>query len=297
MQKHYIYLDPVLLSKLSNLNLVARLVVEGFITGLHRSPYQGFSVEFSEYRKYCPGDNLRHLDWKVLAKSDRYYIKRFQEETNLKATILLDASGSMGYKSGVLTKFQYACYAAASLAYLMIRQQDSVGLVVFDTDLRTFIAPHANPRHLKNILLALEQEKTGSETSLSSVFHTLAQRLKRRGLIIVLSDLFDDPEAVMHGLAHFRHKKHEVILFHILDPYEKEFPFEDLTEFLDIETGQTMPVYPRLIRESYIRECEKFCEEYRIRCAQHGIDYVQLITSIPLDILLVNYLSKRSRLG
>jgi uncharacterized protein (DUF58 family) len=297
MPGRYRYLDPVLLAKLANLNLVARLVVEGFIAGLHKSPYQGFSVEFSEYRKYCPGDNLRDLDWKVFAKSDRYYIKRFQEETNLKCMILLDASGSMGYGSGKITKFQYACYAAASLAYLMIRQQDSVGLVVFDDALRTFLAPRSHPSHMRDILTTLEKVVPGKETDLGSVFHLLAERLKRRGLIIVLSDLLDKPEAVMRSLTHFRHKKHEVILFHTLDPYEKEFPFFDLAEFEDMETGQRIEVYPRLLRDSYRAAFNTFCETYRTRCAEHKIDYVPLLTSIPLDILLLNYLCKRSSLG
>ncbi len=297
MQGRYRYLEPVLLAKLANLNLVARLVVEGFISGLHKSPYQGFSVEFAEYRKYCPGDNLRHIDWKVFAKSDRYYIKRFQEETNLKCTILLDASASMGYASGDISKFQYACYAAASLAYLMIRQRDSVGLVIFDRDVRTYIAPKSNPRHLRDILITLEHSKPGSQTNLSDVFHILAQRMKRRGLIICLSDLFDEPEAVMRGLAHFRHKKHEVIVFHTLDPYEKGFPFDALAEFEDMETGRRMQVYARTLRQAYLAAFNKFCAEYRTHCAEHKIDYVPLLTSIPLDILLVSYLSKRSRLG
>jgi uncharacterized protein (DUF58 family) len=179
----------------------------------------------------------------------------------------------------------------------MIRQQDSVGLVVFDSDLRTYIAPRSNPRHLSNILISLERQKTGEETNLSNVFHTLAQRLKRRGLIIVLSDLFDDPESVMRGLTHFRHKKHEVILFHTLDPYEKDFPFDNLSEFEDMETAQKIPIYPRLIRESYLRLFNEFCEIYKSRCAEHKIDYVPLVTSLPLDILLINYLSKRSHLG
>jgi uncharacterized protein (DUF58 family) len=237
------------------------------------------------------------LDWKVLAKSDRYYIKRFQEETNLKSMILLDASGSMGYASGSISKLQYACYAAASLAYLMIRQQDSVGLAVFDSDLQTYLVPRSHPRHLKDILLALERQKPGEETDLHGVFNLLAQRLKRRGLIIILSDLFDHPESVMRALAHFRHKKHEVIVFHILDAYEKEFPFTDLSEFEDMETGQRMQIQPRLIRESYQKALDRFCETYRTMCGEHKIDFVPLVTNIPLDILLVNYLSKRARLG
>jgi len=293
----YRYLDPALLARLANLNLVARLVVEGFITGLHKSPYQGFSVEFAEYRKYCPGDNLRYIDWKVFGKSDRYYIKRFQEETNLRCTIVLDASGSMGYGSGGVSKFQYACLAAASLSYLMIRQQDSVGLVIFDSSLKTFIPPRSNPHHLKNILLALEQQETGEETDLGNVFHTLAERIKRRGLIIILSDLFDEPESVIRALAHFRHKKHEVILFHTTDPHERKFPFDGLTDFIDMENGERMQVYPRILRQDYIDAFEKFRAEYRSRCMEHKIDYVPMETDLPLDGLLLNYLSRRSRLG
>ena len=292
----YKYLDPTMLARVANLQLVARLVVEGMISGLHKSPHQGFSVEFAEYRQYQPGDDLRYLDWKVYAKKDRLYLKTFQEETNLKAYLLLDCSGSMGFGSGALTKFEYGAYLSAALSYLMIRQQDAVGLVAFDTGIRKFLSPRSSPQHLKDVLVSLESLRPSERTDTSKTFHDLAERFRRRGLIIVITDLFDDPEAVMQGLAHFRHKKHEVVLFHLLDRAEVDFPYDDLIEFEDMETGETIQVQSRMARAQVREAVETFMEDYRRRCADHRIDYVRVLTDRPVEQTLLSYLAKRSRL-
>jgi len=298
MPTQYTYLDPQLFAKVANLKLVARLVVEGVIAGLHKSPYHGFSVEFSEYRKYCPGDDFKNLDWKVFAKCDRYYIKTFQEETNLKCYLVLDTSGSMGFSGDhSLSKFQYACYSAAAMAYLMIRQQDAVGLVAFDRTIHTYLVPKASPQHLRDILTTLEKLKPSAETNITGAFHELAERIKRRGLIIVFSDLLDDPEGMITGLAHFRHKKHEVVVFHVLDDYEIDFPYDDLIDFEDMETGQRLQVHARLLREQVRVKVESFLHDVQGRCAEHAIDYVRVRISTPIHLTLINYLSKRSRLG
>ena len=215
----YKYIEPEALAKLGRLNIVARAVVEGFVTGLHRSPYHGFSVEFADHREYAPGDDLRSLDWKTLARTDRYYIKQYEEETNLRCMILLDASASMAYRSGELSKFQYGCYLAASLAYMMIRQQDSTGLVIFDSDVRAYLPPRSSLPHLNRMLQTLENVVLGKRTDLAGTFHNLAERFHRRGLIIIISDMYHEPEdnrdyeegvaprEVMQALSHFRHKR------------------------------------------------------------------------------------------
>lgn len=291
------FLDPRALARISRLDLVAHLVVEGFITGLHRSPYQGFSVEFSEHKEYSPGDNLRHLDWKVYARTDKYYIKQYQEETNLKGYILLDASGSMGYRSDGLSKLEYGCYMAATLAYLMIRQRDSVGLLTFDKAIRQYIPPKSTPRHLKLILQELEKTQSGETTNLSKTFHDLAETIKRRGLIIVLSDLMDEPEEVMKGLKHFRHRKHEVIVFHILDKKELDFSFRNISEFRDMESRERLLVNPGFIRQEYQEAINAFLRHYRRECSESMIDYLRVDTSLPYDFVLASYLSRRARMG
>ncbi|MCX8036370.1 MAG: DUF58 domain-containing protein [Candidatus Sumerlaeia bacterium] len=298
MPLQYTYMDPQLFAKVANLKLIARLVVEGVIAGLHKSPYHGFSVEFSEYRKYCPGDDLKNLDWKVFAKCDRFYIKTFEEETNLKCYLVLDTSGSMGFGGERrLTKFQYSCYSAAAMAYLMIRQQDAVGLAAFDRTIHTYLVPKSSPQHLRDILATLEHMKASTETNIAGAFHELAERIKRRGLILVFSDLLDDPEGMIKGLAHFRHKKHEVVVFHILDDSEIDFPYDELIDFEDLETGRRLQVHARLLREQVRAKVGDFLRDVQGRCTEHAIDYIRLRTSTPIHLALVNYLSKRSRLG
>jgi len=296
-RRGYRYIEPEAVAKLGRFNLVAKAVVEGFVTGLHRSPYHGFSVEFSEHREYTPGDNLRDIDWKVLGKTDRFYVKRYEEETNLKAYILLDTSGSMAYKSNGLSKFEYGCYLAASLAYLMVRQQDSVGLVAFDEAINVFLPPHSTTLHLNTVLHTLEELKPGKTTRISKTFHDMAETIKRRGLIVIISDLYDEPREVVRGLRHFRHKRHEVIIFHLFDPAELDFPFRALTDFVDMETGERLQADPKYVRDEYIKHVQEFIAAYKRDCSQGTIEYVMASTATPYDMMLTSYLGKRKRLG
>lgn len=291
------YLKPETVSKLSNLSLVARLVVEGFITGLHKSPYHGFSVEFAEHRQYMPGDDIRHVDWKVYAKTDRHYVKQFEEETNLKAYLLVDSSASMGYGSGQINKIEYATYLSAGLAYLMLKQRDSVGLVTFDEKLRKYLPPRSVNSYLSVLLQELDKTKPRAKTNVSRTFHQLAERIQRRGLVIILSDLFDDPVKVMAGLKHFRHKKHEVIVFHILDPMERSFEFRQDAVYVDMETGDKLSTQPWHIRNDYVRLMTKFIDTYKKQCRENNIDYVLMDTSQPFDKALLQFLLKRKRIG
>ncbi|RMH69934.1 MAG: DUF58 domain-containing protein [Gemmatimonadetes bacterium] len=292
------YLDPEVVSKLRNMELRARLVVEGFVTGLHKSPYHGFSVEFAEHRQYMPGDPLKHIDWKVFGKTDRFYIKEYEEETNLKAYILLDSSASMGYHAPkTVSKLEYGSYLAASLAYLLIKQQDAVGLLTFDNHVRQYIPPRSIRSHLHVLLVALEQLQPSETTNASVAFHELAERIKRRGLIIVISDFFDDPEQVLLGLKHFRHKHHEVIVFHILDHDEVEFPFQQEAIFRDMETGEEILTQPWTIRKEYREQINAMKSMYQRECREQAIDYIPLTTRTPFDFALTAYLNKRIRLG
>ena len=291
----YRYVQPEALAKLGRMNFIARAVVEGFVAGLHRSPYHGFSVEFAEHREYVAGDSLRHLDWQALARTDRYYVKQYEEETNLRAHILLDCSASMGFKSNGMTKLEYGCYLAGSLAFLMVRQQDSVGLVTFNERMTHYLPPRSTTMHLNQLLQALEQTEPGKTTNLSGTFHDLAERIKRRGLIIIISDLYDDPREVSRALSHFRHKKHEVLLFHVFDKFEIDFPYRRLTDFIDMETNERVQVDPTYVRDEYRRQMREFINGYKRDCALQTIDYVQTDTSIPYDFMLFSYLGKRAR--
>ncbi|MCZ6601393.1 MAG: DUF58 domain-containing protein [Planctomycetota bacterium] len=288
------YLDPRTLSKISRLDLIARLVVEGFISGLHRSPYHGFSVEFAEHREYVAGDDIRHMDWKVYGKTDRYYIKEYEEETNLKATILLDVSESMSYKSGPVSKFEYGCFIAASLAHLILRQQDAVGLALFDRKVRKYFPASAQPGHLKVILHELQIAKPGEPSQMEPIFHDMAERIRKKGLIIVISDMFDDLAQASRGLRHLRHRKHEVILFHVLDHDEVTFPFDRMTRFLGMENGPKILANPKVLRDAYLEEFQNFQDSLKRECRGDRIDYVSMDTSRPLDVALATYLAVRS---
>lgn len=291
------YLDPETLMRLGNLNLVARSAVEGFISGLHRSPHHGFSVEFSEHRPYAPGDELRHLDWVTYAKTDRFYVKQYEQETNLRCYILLDCSGSMNYSSGRgLTKLQYGSFLAATMAYLMTRQQDIVGLVAFDHEIRLHMPPGGSPAHFNEMCRRLEELQTGQVTSLAKPFHDLAEMIKRRGLIVIISDLYDDEDEVIRALRHFRHKKHGVILFHIFDEAELEFPFVKLTQFIDLETGERYQVDPKAVRDAYLTELRGFIDRYKKACSDADSEYVLTDTSVPYDFLLRSYLTRRQHM-
>jgi len=288
------YHRPDKLVKLGNLQLLARSVVEGYVSGLHKSPFKGFSVEFAEYREYVAGDDLKHFDWKVYARSDKKYVREYEEETNMTCTLMLDMSGSMAYGSDGLTKFEYGCYLSAALTYLMVQQRDKVGLVLFDTEVRERIPPRSSPAHMKYILDRLEAAEPSGHTGVAATMHGIAESTKRRGLVIIISDLVDSQDAVLNALQHFRHDRHEVIVFNVFDPSEIEFPFEDLTEFLDMETNARMVVQPRVIREEYQRNFNSFVDKYRQGCALARIDYELVRTDQPFEMMLAAYLSKRA---
>mgnify|MGYP001112226308 FL=1 len=290
-------LTPDIISRLNNLSLKARFVVEGFIVGLHKSPYHGFSVEFSEHRAYGAGDEIRHVDWKLWGKTDRYFIKQFEEETNLKSYLLIDQSLSMTYKSGNVTKLEYAQILAASLGYLMLKQQDAVGLTLFDDEIRVNIPARSKRSHLNIILSKMQNIKPGPETTIAPVLHKTAEAIKKRGLIILISDLFDDPDKVLSGLQHFRYKGHEVIVFHVLDPQELTLDFTQRTRFRDMESGEEIVTDPWHIQSDYQKSMEQFCDYIKSNCRQKNIDYVQLSTDLPLDMALSEYLIKRKRIG
>jgi len=295
-------LDPEALAKIHRLELIARGVVEGFVAGRHKSPYKGFSVEFAEHRQYVPGDDMRDLDWRVYGKSDRYYIKQYIEETNLRATILLDASGSMGYTGAKaarhdgrrLSKFEYGRLLAASLAHLMIHQQDAVGLVTFDTQIRRYIPARSRVSHLRIILSELSRTAPGAETALAPIFHDIAERAHRRGLIVLISDLFDEPDEILTALHHFRYRKHEVLLLHVLAEEELTFPFDNASIFHDLEPpGRRVRVDGRALRAEYLQQVRRFLRRIEMACGQMNIDYVPLSTRRDFDVALAHYLAAR----
>ena len=291
------YLQPETVSKLKGMEMRARMVVEGFIAGLHKSPYHGFSVEFAEHRQYMPGDNIRDIDWKVYAKTDRYYIKQYEEETNLKAYLLLDCSRSMAYQSaGIINKLDYAGMLSGALSYMMLRQRDAVGLVTFDERIRRYIPPRSKAGHLHVLLTEIAQQTPSEKTDISLALHEMADRIKRRGLVIVMSDLLDEAEKIVSGLKHFRYNKHEVIVFHILDPRERDFAFGQEAVFKDMETGEELTTLPYQIKKDYARQVKAFTDEIAISCRQSNIDYHPIDTSTPFDKALYAFLSKRERL-
>jgi uncharacterized protein (DUF58 family) len=292
------YLQPDVVARLANMELVARLVVEGFITGLHKSPYHGFSVEFAEHRQYMPGDEIKHIDWKIYGKTDRYYIKQFEEETNLKSYIVVDASKSMSFASGGrMSKLEYALTIAAALSHLMVQQRDAVGLTIYDESVRLFMPPHATKSYLKQILRTLETTEPGNRTSTADSLHQVAERIKRRGLVIILSDLMDKPQEVMTAIRHFRHKKNEVIVMQVLDPLERSFDFGRDAVFRDLETNEELTTQPWHIRKAYQDGMRKFLDTYKKECREHDVDYVLLDTGTPFDTALFEYLHKRQRIG
>jgi uncharacterized protein (DUF58 family) len=287
------YFDPLTLSKLSSLLLRARYVVEGLISGLHTSPYKGFSVEFSEHRQYTPGDEIRHIDWKAYAKFDRYYIKEYEEETNLRCYLLVDASASMNYRSNGVSKFDYACYLAAALTYIMLNQQDLVGLVMFSDGIRRQLPPRSSPGHLRAVVDSLEHTGPSGDTDLGRTLHYIASQLKRRGLVILLSDLLDEPAEVMQGLRHLRYQKHEVLVFQVLDHDEITFPFTQLTQFEDLEDDTRVITDPRAIAADYREQIQQFIKDYETMCRRQSIDYTLFSTQTPLDKGLLKYLAWR----
>ena len=289
------FLDPALVARIGSLELKARVIVEGFLQGLHRSPYRGFSVEFAEYRPYFPGDDPASIDWKVYARSDRYFVKTFEEETNLPCHLLLDVSQSMAYGSTGVTKLQYGTLLAGALAYLLQRQRDAVGLVTFDRDVVSHIPPSTRPGHLRALLAGLERMVPGTGSDFAKPLDRVAQALTRRGLVVVISDLVDEPERVVEGLRHIRFRGMEVVVFHLLDPAELTFPFERASRFRDVETGDEVYVTPHLARAAYLDRLNAAIDFYRGALRGSGVDYCQLETSRPLDEALLSYLSARRR--
>jgi len=286
------------LASLEGLDLQARLIVEGYVAGMHPSPYHGFSVGFAQPREYVPGDDVRHIDWKVWSKTDKYYLKQYEEETNLLLYLLLDTSESMAYASGRnVSKLQYAQFVAAALAYMVLQQQDSVGLATFDDAVRSYLRPAGQPSQLKELLHLLEVTPARSKTDTGQVFHDLAERLTKRGVVVVLSDLFDDVSRVMAGLKHLRHRRHEVIVFHVLDPAEVDFPFRDTTLFKGLEGLPEVLTEPHALRRAYRAEIGAFLDEVKKGCRLINIDYVPLRTDQPLDAALSTYLAARACRG
>jgi uncharacterized protein (DUF58 family) len=288
------YFDPLVLARLSNLYLKARWVVEGIMSGLHRSRSKGFSVEFEEHREYSPGDELRRVDWKALGKFDRYFIKETEDETNLRAYLVMDASGSMDYGSGAVSKFDYGCTLTASLAYLILKQQDAAGLVTFSDRVESMVPPKAKRGHLMEIVHALEEHRPAGDTRIGAILEEIAGKMKRRGLVVLISDLLDEPESILQGLRLFRFKGNDVIVFHLLDNAELELPFEGNILFEDLEeSGLKVTADPQAIRKAYREVVAEFTDRLRRECQQNSIDYQLLSTAVPLDHALVSYLNWR----
>lgn len=289
------FLNPTVLASIANLELRAKTVVEGFLNGLHKSPYRGFSVEFTDYRHYHAGDDIRHVDWKLYAKSDKYYIKQYEDETNVRCHILVDCSASMGYGSNAVSKLEFARTLASALAYLMMRQRDSVGLLTFDEKIQAHLPSRYRQGHLMHILRTLATLELGEKTNLLRPISDLAFSLNRKSLLILISDLLDDEEAMVRSLQHLRFKGNDVIVFHVMDHAELTFPFEQIAEFEDIENQETVTTVPKAIRATYLEELEKFCRLCRKQCQIHGIAYQRLNTAEPLDVALSSYLTKRAK--
>lgn len=289
-------LDPTALARFGRLELLAKLAVEGVMSGLHRSPFKGFSVEFAEHRQYGPGDEIRHIDWRAYGKSDRYYVKEYEEETNLKAHLVVDTSASMAYAGRTVSKFEHARRLAASLAYLMISQRDAVGLVTFEGGTRGLIPPRSAPGHFAVLCAALEKAAPAGETPASGVLHALAGRERRRGLVVVISDGFDDLDALAGALRHLRHRRHEVLFLHTLAPEEEEFPFRRPARFRGLEPpGRTLRVDPNALRAAYLERFRAFCEGLKERALAVGVDYHRASTAEAVETTLLDYLAARSR--
>lgn len=291
------YFDPQILARLEGLPLRARRIVEGYVAGVHRSPYHGFSIEFAEHREYAPGDDLRYLDWKVFGRTDKFYLKQFEEETNLVCSLVLDTSESMGYQSAAapMSKLDYARCIAAALAYLVLRQQDSVGLVTFDREVRASLRASSNPSQWEPLIRVMEESSPREKTAAGAIFHDLAERIRRRGIVVVLSDLFDDVDAMLAGLKHFRHRRHEVIVFHVLDPAELEFPFDEATRFQGLEGWADLVVEPRALRRAYLDQFERYLRRVQHGCRAAQIDHVLMRTDRSLELALSSYLASRMK--
>ncbi len=293
------YLDPRTLAKVRSLELKARLIVEGYLSGQHKSPYHGFSVEFAQHREYVPGDDIKHLDWKVWGRTGRVCIKQYEEETNLVCWIMLDASESMKYGSiDGMSKYDYACMSAAALAYMVLHQADAVGFVTFDSQVRSFMKPSSQMSQLKEMVHIMNRGVGKEKSNMAPLFHDMAERIKRRSIIFLISDMFEDVEPILSGMKHLRHKRHEVVLWHTLDGHELTFPFQESTLFRGLEQYPDLLTDPRALRNAYLEQFEGFISQLRRGCRDQNVDYVQLRTDTPLSVAMSSYLAhrlKRSR--
>ncbi len=297
MEDYRRFLQPNVVAQLSHIELRARLVVEGFITGLHRSPYHGFSVEFAEHRQYNPGDDIKHIDWKVFGRTDKYYVKQFEEETNLRCIIAIDKSASMRYASkGNISKFEYSAYLAASLAYLLMQQRDAVGLALYDENLINYLPPQSKTSYIYALMKIIDQTIPSDKTGTAKALNQLAEKIHRRGLVIIFSDFIDEPESVVTALKHFRHKKHEVIAFQVLDPQEIEFRFGGSVLFKDMETMETLQTQPVQLQKVYREKFEKFVNRIKKDCFEMNIDFNVVRTDETFDKALRQFLTKRATL-
>ena len=291
------YLDPALIQKISALELAARRAVEGVRVGMHHSTLKGFSTEFAQHRPYIPGDNIRDVDWRVYARCQRYYVRLFEAETNFTAHLLLDASASMQFASGKLSKLECAKHLAAALAYLIVKQSDSVGLAVFDSALRKYIEPKSSTQIVVDIALELEGVGVEPRTNVGAVLHEFARRIQRRGFVILFSDLLDDADEFMKGLEHLRYRGHNVIVFHILDPYELEFPLKGCWKFKSLEGGADVITQPQRIRGDYLAKLNQLLLRIKSACERSQVEYVLVNTAKPLGAVLSQFLAARSMAG
>ncbi len=291
------YLDPGLLEQLGDLEVIAREVVEGLRVGSHRSPLKGFSTEFAHHRQYAPGDPMRTLDWRVFGRTDRYYTKLFEAETNFDCHLLIDASSSMTYRSGTVSKLEYAKFLSAALAYLVLKQRDSIGLSVFDAEVRAYLPPKSSRSIILEIDRLLRDIKPSPKTSLAKQLHDVAMMMRRRSVVVVISDLLSDVEDILAGLEHLRHDGHNVIVFHTLDPYEIDFPFDGTWRFEGLEGEEPLTTQPQRIRDEYLAEFNQYRDALQDGCVGANIDYTLVNTTRPLDQLLSEFFNDRETLN
>ncbi|MBL4820998.1 MAG: DUF58 domain-containing protein [Gammaproteobacteria bacterium] len=289
------FLDPKVLASLDNMELRARVAVEGFLSGLHKSPHRGFSVEFNDYRNYYPGDDMRHVDWKLYARSEKFYIKQYEDETNVRCFILLDTSASMDYSSGGISKLDYARTLASALAYFINRQRDAVGLITFDDKVRDFIPAKCRQPHLIRILRVLANIESGNKTDVVKPLSDLASHLNKKSLVILITDMLDDESRVIRSLQNLRSMGNDVITFQIMDNAELTFPFSEASEFVDMENNESYITSPTAIREAYLDNLNEFLETCRKQCQRSGVDYCLINTNDPLDEALSAYMAKRAK--
>jgi uncharacterized protein (DUF58 family) len=289
------YLDPAVLVKVGFSPLLARVVVEGFLNGLHRSPFHGFSVEFADHREYSPGDDLKFLDWALYARTDHFYVKRYEEETNLRCYLVLDHSASMSYGTGLLTKWDYSCFLATCLAYLMVRQQDAVGLALFGASPGVFVPPRCRRSHLRQMMATMVRQTPSGRTDVAASLRAIVRKLKRRGLVVVISDLIDDPAETLKSLRLLAGHRHDVVVFHVHDAAELDFSFTGPALFRDMETGEEMEIDPASLRAAYLEQMTELTEFYRKGLAEFGVDYQRINTAQPYDQALLTYLNRRAK--